>query len=446
MTPLRTYDDAVAYLLGRINYERNPSLADRQAFRLDRMRRLLSLLGDPQEQIPAVHIAGTKGKGSTAVMTAAALSAAGHRTGLYTSPHLERFEERMRVDGDMPGPAEFVDVAAHVAEAVAALEREGDGLAATYFEAATAMAWEFFARRGVQLAVLEVGLGGRLDATNVCRPQVVAITNVSRDHTALLGETPAEIAFEKAGVVKPGVPVISGVSDREAATVVRRICHDQAAPLTEIEDRYNVARHEAEASLAWSVAIETPSGTWAPVAVPLPGRHQAGNAAVALFLLDALATKGWRVGPEHADAGWAGLRWPARVEIVARRPTVVLDAAHNWASAGALVRTLEDELPARRRVLLFAGSREKDVAGMLRRLAPAFDTAVLTAFRTNPRAVPPEQLLSLWRSITGRPAHVRERSDEAFAFCRRIAGPEDLICVTGSFFLAAEVRPLVAAR
>jgi dihydrofolate synthase/folylpolyglutamate synthase len=434
----RTYDEAIAYLLGRINYERNPSLAGREAFQLDRVRRLLARLGDPQERVSAVHIAGTKGKGSTAVMTAAALSAAGYRTGLYTSPHLERFEERMRVDGEMPSPGEVADLARRVASAVEELERERGEPAATYFEAATAMAWEFFARRGAEVAVLEVGLGGRLDATNICRPAVTVVTNVSRDHTALLGETPAEIAFEKAGIVKPGVPVVSGVTDPEAAEVVRRVSGERGSPLIEVEGRYRVE----EAAGRRDVVAETVSGRWGPIAVPLPGRHQAANAATSLHLLGILAAAGWRVGPDHAAAGWAGLEWPARVEVVARRPTVILDAAHNWASAGALVRTLDEEFAARRRVLLFAGSREKDVPGMLRRLAPAFDTAVLTAFRSNPRATPPDQLLSLWRSITGRPAHARERSDEAFGFCRRIAGPEDLICVTGSFFLAAEVRPM----
>lgn len=443
---LRTYDDAIAYLLGRINYERNPSLADRQTFQLDRMRRLLSALGDPQERVPAVHIAGTKGKGSTAAMTAAALTAAGYRTGLYTSPHLERFEERMRVDGEMPGSDEFVEAANRVAEAVAGLEREREGIGATYFEAATAIAWQWFAHRRVDLAVLEVGLGGRLDATNVCRPEVVAITNVSRDHTALLGETPAEIAYEKAGIVKPGVPTVSGVGDPSAAEVVRRVCREHGSSLTEIGGRYEVSTVEDGPTPRRAVSIDSASGRWGPVAVPLPGRHQAENAAVALHLLETLSRGGRRVGPEHVAAGWARFDWPARVEVVARRPLVVLDAAHNWASAGALVRTLDEDFSARRRILMFAGSREKDIPGMLRRLAPAFDTAVLTAFRTNPRAVPPGQLLSLWRAITGRPAHVRERSEEAFAFCRRIAGPDDLICVTGSFFLAAEVRPLVSVR
>ena len=439
---LCNYDEAIAYLLGRINYERHPSLADRQTFRLDRMRRLLALLGDPQERIPVVHIAGTKGKGSTAVMTAAALTAAGYRTGLYTSPHLERFEERMRVDGQSPGADELVSITERVAAAAAELEREGTELAATYFEAATAVAWEFFSRRGADLAVLEVGLGGRLDATNVCRPEVVAITNVSRDHTALLGETLAEIAAEKGGIIKAGVPCVSGVSESEPAAVLRGICRDRSSPLVEIADRYRVIEaHEEMASR--SVVAATALGDWGPVAVPLAGRHQAHNAAVALHLLSVLAERGRHIDPGHAADGWQGLQWPARVEVVARRPTIILDAAHNWASAGALVRTLDEDFRAGRRVLLFAGSREKDVPGMLRQLAPKFDAVVLTAFGNNPRAMPTAELASHWRAITARPAHVFERSDEAFACCRRIAAPDDLICVTGSFFLAAEVRPLV---
>ncbi|MDQ3329458.1 MAG: bifunctional folylpolyglutamate synthase/dihydrofolate synthase [Planctomycetota bacterium] len=443
--PLHSYDDAVAYLLGRINYERNPSLAERQAFRLDRMRRLLAALGDPQERIPAVHIAGTKGKGSVAMMTAAALTAAGLRTGLYTSPHLVRFEERMRVDGETPSPAEFADLTSRVAAAVAELERDDESLAATYFEAATAMAWEFFARRGVEIAVLEVGLGGRLDATNVCRPKVVAITNISRDHTALLGETPAEIAFEKAGIIKPGVPCVSGVANPDAAAVVRRVCVERNAPLFEIAERFDVIEGRTGEAAVRAVTIDAAGTTWGPIAVPLAGRHQAENAAVALHLLKTLADRGYRVGPQDAGAGWANLNWPARVEVVARNPTIVIDAAHNVASVEALVRTLDDDFQAARRILLFAASREKDIPGMLGAFAPAFDSVVLTAFHNNPRAMPPDRLLTLWQAVADRPADRFERSEEAFDFCRRIAGPDDLICVAGSFFLAAEIRPIVMA-
>lgn len=437
---IQTYDDAVAYLLGRINYERNPSLADRQAFKLDRMRRLLALLGDPHERMTAVHIAGTKGKGSTAAMIAAALTAAGHRTGLYTSPHLDRFEERMQVDGNLPTADEFVAIADHVASRVAELEGQGGDTAATYFEAATAMAWEFFARRGVEIAVLEVGLGGRLDATNVCRPEVVAITNVSRDHTALLGETPAEIAYEKAGIIKAGVPCVSGVSNPQAAAVVRDVCLERGAPLIEVERRFQIDEPQAEHKR--QVTAFAAGQTWGPIVVPLPGRHQAENAAIALHVLDELMRCGHRLTSGDVAAGWSRLEWPARIEVVSRTPTIILDAAHNWASAGALVRTLDEDFASNRRILLFAGSREKDVPGMLRRLAPAFHTAVLTAFHNNPRAVPPEDLLQIWRSISDRPAHVFTNSDEALAFCRRIAGRDSLICVTGSFFLAAEVRRL----
>lgn len=439
--PLHTYDDAVAFLLGRINYERNPSLAHRQSFKLERVERLLALLGNPQERIPAVHITGTKGKGSTAAMTAAALTASGIRTGLYTSPHLERLEERMRVDGAMPSPEEFVEITARVAQAIQTLDREDTSLSATFFEAVTAIAWEFFVRRGAQLVVLEVGLGGRLDATNVCRPEVVAITNVSRDHTALLGETPAEIAYEKAGIIKPGVPCITGVKDPDAVKVIRRVCKERQASLTELADQFTI--HETPSSPArLSICVRFDDGqSWGPLPVPLIGRHQVENAAVALHLLKTLAERDYRVGPDEARAGWATLKVPARVEIVGSDPTIVIDAAHNVASAEALVRTLKEYFPASRRILLFAASREKDVSGMLQRLAPAFDVAVLTAYENNPRATPPETLFSIWNTISDRPAYAFDRSQEAWEFVRNIAEPDDLVCITGSFFLAAELRP-----
>jgi len=442
--PFHTYDDAVAFLLGRINYERNPSLAHRESFKLDRVQRLLALLGNPQEQIPAVHIAGTKGKGSTAAMTAAALMAAGLRTGLYTSPHLERLEERMRVDGDMPSRQEFVESVNRVARAIDTLDREDASLAATYFEAVTAVAWDFFRSRDVEIVVLEVGLGGRLDATNVCRPEVVAITNISLDHTALLGDTPAAIAFEKAGIIKPGVPCISGVTDPEAADVIRRVCRERQAPLIETATRFEVLDSSAERGSRAVAAHFEDGRTSGPILVPLVGRHQVDNAAIALHLLNVLGRHGYDVGPAEAQAGWAGLTVPARVEVVGNHPTIVIDAAHNVASAEALVRTLNEDFPESRRILLFAGSREKDVAGMLARLAPAFEAAVLTAFRNSPRATPPDALLAMWQEVSDRPARAFDGSDDALNCAHGLARADDLICITGSFFLAAELRPLLA--
>jgi dihydrofolate synthase/folylpolyglutamate synthase len=350
----------------------------------------------------------------------------------------------MRVDGEMPTPHEFLEITARVAEAIETLDREDPSLAVTFFEAVTAIGWEFFVRRAAELVVLEVGLGGRLDATNVCRPEVVAITNVSRDHTALLGETPAEIAFEKAGIIKPRVPCFSGVKDADAVAVVRRVCREREAPLIEIGDRFEL-REAPDSPGARSISMCFHDGErWGPFPVPLIGRHQAENAAMSLHLLKALADRGYAVGPDHARTAWTGLKVPARVEVVARRPTIIIDAAHNVASAEALVSTLREDFVAKRRILLFAGSREKDVAGMLERLAPAFDAAVFTAFQNNPRATPPEALLATWRTLCDRPAHAFERASEGLEFARRLAAADDLLCITGSFFLAAELRPLLA--
>ena len=448
MTDSQT-SDAADFLLGRINFERHPLLATRHAFKLERMRRLLAELGNPQDRIPAVHIAGTKGKGSTAVMVASALAAAGIRTGLYTSPHIESFTERLRINGRSPTPREFDDLLPNVSQAIGRLDAEADERVVTYFEALTAMAWEFFVRNSAEIVVLEVGLGGRLDATNICRPEAVAITNISRDHTNILGESLAEIAFEKAGIIKPGVPCVSGVRNPEAQAVIRQIAGEQAAPLIEVAERYQAIRPRASGE-AWRLRMcdsqgEVSTASDDPLPVPLMGEHQADNAAIAHCLLDSLARRGWPITRERIVSGWQNLAWPARIEVLGANPTIILDAAHNWASAAALTNTLKTSFSAERRILLFAGSQEKDVSGILRQLAPLFDTVVLTAFQMNSRAMPISRLEQIWQAITGRPAHTMENPTDALAFCRTLAGPRDLICVTGSFFLAAEIRPLLVA-
>ena len=446
MTDSQT-SDAADFLLGRINFERHPLQATRHAFKLERMRRLLAELGNPQERIPAVHIAGTKGKGSTSVMVASALAAAGIRTGLYTSPHIESFTERLWINGRSPTAQEFDDLLPSVSEAIGRLDAEADERVVTYFEALTAMAWEFFVRNSAEIVVLEVGLGGRLDATNICRPEAVAITNISRDHTNILGESLAEIAFEKAGIIKLGVPCVSGVRNPEARAVIRQIAGERAAPLIEVAERYH-AIQPRKSGEPWRLRICDAQGEVSiasddPLPVPLMGEHQADNAAIAYYLLESLARRGWPIERERIVSGWRNLAWPARIEVLGANPTIILDAAHNWASAAALTKTLKTSFPAERRILLFAGSQEKDVSGILRQLAPLFDTVVLTAFQANSRAMSISRLEQIWQAITGRPAHTVENPTDALACCRTLAEPHDLICVTGSFFLAAEVRPLL---
>ena len=456
--PLARREAALRFLVDRINYERMQSMpCAEEAFKLDRMRELLRRLGNPQNGLPIVHVAGTKGKGSTAAMIAAALSAAGYRTGLFTSPHLDRVEERIAVDGRPCSGDELAELVEQVRPAVEALDRaaaEGDPPehGPTYFEIVTALALRHFARRRVDAAVLEVGLGGRLDSTNVCTPLVSVITSISFDHTKQLGSTLAAIAAEKAGIIKPGAPVVSGVTADEPREVIRQIAAEHGCRLIEqgvdFDFRYTPPRHLEQAASPgrveyWISVAEGRSGEGTGFALGLLGRHQAANAAVALAALGELRRTGWTIPEAAVRTALADLSWPARVEVVARRPVVVLDAAHNGASIEALVEVLDESFSVRRRLLIFATTREKDLRGMLGHLLGRFDHIVFTRYLSNPRAVRPEELQALALELSGRHYPVCAEPAEAWDSICHLAGSEDLICVAGSFFIAAEMRRLV---
>lgn len=441
---LETYEQAIEFLFGRINYERaHADTYSNSDFKLERMQRLLELVDNPHERMPAVHVAGTKGKGSTCNMIAAVLTAAGLRTGLYTSPHLVRFEERMVVDGVSPTPEELVRLANRVHGPVSELDQQPTRTHPTYFEIATAMAWLDFERRGVEVAVLETGLGGRLDSTNLCRPWVTVITNISRDHTQILGSTVREIAAEKAGIIKPGVPVISGALHPDARDVISERCVQMNAPLW-LLDREIHWQWTNDDDRSGLIDITTPSQTWSRVPVALRGEHQARNTALAVSALDRLRDVDVIITPDVLVRGLQQVRWPGRVEVLGEQPWVVLDAAHNWESAKALLSTLNHDFPgARRRFLVFASTRDKDYRGLIRQLAPAFDTLIFTRYLDNPRALSAEELRHYVASISDRPAHVAADPYAAWKLARRLAHPDDLIVITGSFFLVGELRDLI---
>jgi dihydrofolate synthase/folylpolyglutamate synthase len=455
--------------MDRINYERCLSLPDaEEAFKLDRMRALLRQLSDPQDHLPAVHVAGTKGKGSTAALLAAVLAAAGYRTGLFTSPHLDRVEERIVVEGQPCSPEEFAALVEEVRPAVEALDREAAQKVPaepgpTYFEVLTAAAFCHFVRRKVDVAVLEVGLGGRLDSTNVCTPLVAVITSISFDHVKQLGPTLAAIAAEKAGIIKPGVPVVSGVTVAEPREVVRKIARQHGCRLAELGVDFDVEYHPPQrldqASAPARFDFRARACDFREIALGLLGRHQAANAALVYATADELRQQGWTIPEAAVRQGLAEVRWPARVEVVARRPTVVLDAAHNAASVAALVEVLAESFVARRRWLVFATTQEKDVRGMLERLRGRFDEVIFTRYLNNPRGVPPEELqaLAIELGSTGRRAGegpavraagitIAPTPAEAWDVVQRRAMADDLICISGSFFIAAEMRHQLAAR
>jgi dihydrofolate synthase/folylpolyglutamate synthase len=436
-----TYDEAIAFWYGRINYEiRTPGPAD---LKLDRMRALLELLGNPHRRVRIVHVAGSKGKGSTSAMVAAVLQAAGYRVGLFTSPHLVSVEERIAVDGVKIGRDELAALMSEIKSAVQRYEERSGADSPTFFEIVTALGFMHFVRRRVDVAVLEVGLGGRFDSTNVCSPLVSIITSISYDHTRQLGSTLDRIAGEKAGIVKPHVPVVSGATGPEASAVIAAKAREQGARLRQLgrdfRYHYQPAHVTAEKTEPARVQITTREREWPSMELGLIGEHQAANAAVALAALEELCHQGFAIPEAAVRSGFARVRWPARMEVVSRKPLIVIDCAHNVASIQALVDTLEQSFPATRRLLVFAGSNDKDLAGMLRVLPPHFAHVFLTCFQNSPRAVPPEQLMPfLPGSQPSKSAH--PTAANALRAARIIAHPDDLICIAGSVFLAGELR------
>lgn len=447
-----SYKSVIDFLYGRINYERVDSQAySTSDFKLDRMRLLLAKLDNPQEKVPAVHVAGTKGKGSTCSMISAVLAAAGYQVGLYISPHISVFEERITVNGVRISPTELVNLVNRILPVVAEMDRLPGQMQPTYFELATAIGWLYFLDRKADIVVLETGLGGRLDSTNICQPKVCLITNISRDHTHILGSTIRQIAWEKAGIIKTGVPVVSGVCQPDAVELVEQLSRERNAPLSllgrdvSFSDRHH-EHDQVDGSVSKSsVTVTTRYATWNSLPIVLRGAHQAMNTAMAVAAIDELRHQGLQIPESSVRLGLASVDWPARVEVVSQRPTVVIDAAHNWESARALLATLAEDFRPRRKILIFAATRDKDVVGLLRLLIPAFDSIIFTKYRDNPRGVPANELKSLVHSISNRPIHVSESPRAAWQFARQLAGPEDLVAITGSFFLVAELRDVVLA-
>ncbi|HUY31802.1 MAG TPA: Mur ligase family protein [Pirellulales bacterium] len=451
---------ALAFLFARIDYERALFVPyGEQEFRLEGMRELLARLGDPQHRFAIVHVAGTKGKGSTAAMTAAALSAAGYRTGLYSSPHLQRIEERLAIDGEICTATEWTSLVETLQPIVAEMDQRAERSRShesrlTYFDLITAMALVHFDRRGVRFAVLEVGMGGRLDSTNVCKPDVSVITSISFDHTRQLGNTLAAIAREKAGIVKPGVPVVSGVVEEEPRVEIERACHHADSRLLQLGRDFDFSytppraleAAPANGRIDFLSRLDGREQARMGLSIGLLGRHQAANAAVALATLDELARQGWVLPDDAVRRGLAEVRWPARIEVVGRRPTVVLDTAHNVASIEALLATLDESFGApRERLLVFATTRDKELRGMLQLLLPRFDRVIFTRYQNNPRGVPTEELAEIALDLFGREYPTGPDPASAWDAVRAVAGDDDLICITGSFFIAAELRTEMAS-
>ncbi len=400
---------------------------------LETAEALLARLGVPHRRYPTLHIGGTNGKGSTAAMAASMLQAAGYRVGLYTSPHLVDFRERIRVDGRLISIDAVVDWTERLRAAM------GKTLDPTFFEFTTAMAFGYFAEMDMDVAVIEVGMGGRFDATNVLAPLASAITNVALDHEAHLGRTVPAIAFEKAGIIKPNVPVVLGRMSPDAWDVIEQTALSHAAPTYRWE-----AAFRAVGDPVVGFDYEGINASYGDLVCPLPGQHQLENAGCALALLELIAVRGFVVTEAAARTGLRNVVWEGRLEVIEHHPELVLDGGHNPAAGAAVAEYLaryRTQHPTARIILVVGFMRDKDRVGFFNAVSPLADDIVVTHVRMD-RAATVEEI---HETLQGWPGRVHSASDsaEALACARRIAGPLDLMCVTGSLMLVGEVKALL---
>ncbi len=398
---------------------------DVMRFGLEAINELLSRMGNPQNSFHSVLIAGTNGKGSTAAMLASILQQAGLKVGLYTSPHLIDIRERIVINGIKISRTDLGGLIAEIKDHTMQL--------VTYFECLTAAAFLYFSRRKVDIAVLEVGLGGRLDATNICQPLVSVITNIALEHTAYLGKTLEAIAREKAGIIKKNGVCVTAATQRKVIDVFDGICHKQQAGLLRLGIDFKMKIHQDE-----SISYEGQNRKINQLTMPLRGPHQLSNAALALAAIEILGKKGYRIDDQAVQKGLAQTRWEARLEVLRPSPLFLLDGAHNPAGIVSLCRALGKDFSGRRLILIFSALTDKDYRRMMRKIAPLAHQIFLPLLKTK-RAVPPTVLAAFLESL-GYPALISDSVTASVRQALQYADENDLILACGSLYLAGEVK------
>lgn len=432
------YQRTLDFLYSFVDYSLTRNLRfSAEKFDLSRMAELLAWLGNPHQQYSVIHVAGTKGKGSTAAMIAAVLQAAGYKTGFYISPHLEDFCERIQINRqNIPAPR-LVEVVEKLKPAVQQIER------LTTFELTTAAGFLYFAEEKVDIAVVEVGLGGRLDATNLVTPLVSVITSISLDHTKVLGDTLEKIAAEKAGIIKPGRPVVSSPQKPEAMRVIERIAAERNAPLIISDQAYSaevIERTLANQKLR-VIPQQAQDHTDFEISLPLLGDHQIENTLTALCALDVIKNNGWQLERTAIQRGFSQVKWEGRFEILNLQPPIVVDAAHNRYSALKLIETVNQYFPKHRLILVFGASDDKDIPGMFSELLPRADEVIFTQ-SIHPRSYHAERLVEL-ASGYSLPKMVYLPLEEALEQAINRLTSDSILLVTGSIFVAAGARKFI---
>jgi len=429
------YSQAEDYLNSFVNYEQIPGITYAQpGYSLRHVEELLNRMGNPQLAARTIHIAGTKGKGSVAVMIAQVLSDSGYKTGLYTSPHLHTLRERISVDGSLISEAEFAAAMAETKPFIESMRQDSAFRQLTYFEALTALTFAYFKKKRLDFQVLEVGLGGRLDATNVTRPVVCIITPISLDHTQILGNSPEEIAREKAGIIKPGCWVVISPQPEEAASVISDICREKKAKVVQIGKEITWQKIGGDLHHQ-SLVIEGRINKY-QVSIPLLGDFQLENAAAAIAALEILASEGFAISAANIARGLVRVKWPGRFQILQEHPTVLVDGAHNVTSMRGLVSNIKAYFSYKRIFLVFGTSCDKDIPGIVNELVPLAPQVIVT--RTAHSRAAPLSTLTAEFTKRGIEPETGETVSEAISRALSLADRTDIICVTGSLFVVAE--------
>jgi dihydrofolate synthase / folylpolyglutamate synthase len=432
---LMDYRESVDYIFGHTNYEMVPRLPHAQAnYDLRRVHRILERIGGPHLKARSLHITGTNGKGSTSAMLASILTCSGYTTGLYTSPHLSTMRERFMVNGQMISEDELARIATNLRPEIEAVNKEDTYGHLTVFEILTVLGFLYFAEKECSFQVMEVGMGGRFDATNVILPEVCLLTSVSLDHTEVLGDTLTKIAFEKCGIIKPGCVVVSHPQVEEVDRTIRETCFEKGVKLIRIGQdvirkslSYNFDRQEIE--------VQGRLNDY-KISLPLLGQYQLDNTAAAVAAIEVLIERGCRISRENIINGLSRVAFPGRLQIIRRKPYVVVDGGHNPGAARSLKEAILQYFNPAKSILVIGVSNDKDISGIVHELGPVFDKIIVTR-ANNPRSAPPEKLAVEFNRYKSD-IQVVGNIPEALKAALQQAGEEDLICITGSLFVVGE--------
>ena len=444
------YNAALAYIEAFIDYERSPDFS-RQArlYNLNRISLLLKLLGNPHDRLQVIHIAGSKGKGSTAALVASVLTHAGYKTGLFTSPHLITPRERCRIDGELISK---VDVASYIEKLKPAIETvsASEFGRVSFFEIYTALAFSYFADEATDFAVIEVGLGGRLDATNVVTPVTTVITPIGLEHTAILGETYTEIAGEKAEIIKQECPVALAPQHPEARAVFEKMADERKAPIVEAKENSCTSvpclvQNADGTPVAQQFDLETDSEHYPQLTIPLLGHHQFINAMTAIAAIECLKQKGYVIPKASVYAGFKNVQWHGRIQQIMSSPIVVLDGAHSPVSMEALCCTIRQSFRYAQVTFIVSLMKDKNLTAIGNIVSKIADSVIATQVSNNPRVMPAEAIRDAWSGICKK-IRAYPNSEKAIANALASASPTDLICVTGSLYLVGQALEWFSVR